>query len=453
MIITTKPLKTKLKETNNPLEDFRQINSESNIHVKEVIFVRYIGIDSSIKIYIDNLLNIDQYFSKTSLTSYIRLSRLEKISNSDKIRRLSSIWDDWQTTVDEAHDPHSLMKAFLCTPFDSDTLEWTKKLAFKQVLLLYQETHPNFNQTSLKNFAVKFLNWIEIYLPKLFKPNINTGISPKVIFVGDIKHHELLFLYFLSRLGCDICYMNPKEDILNLYPEIERYSTLFKGSTLYPAEIIIPEYSPAQNVQPPAQVSLSLPSTKEYSYEQLAGLSNSVVMIKVYDNHENQHIISYGSGVVIHSSGYILTNLHVVTGGSLFSVIFENETKEYITSDLIKYHQEFDLAIIRVDKNCSPLTVKTEGDLVRGQKIVAIGSPLGLFNSISDGIVSGFRDINGIKMIQFTAPISNGSSGGALLDMFGRLVGLNTAGFDKGQNINLAVPFQIINEFAANFIE
>ena len=62
MIITTKPLKTKLKETNNPLEDFKQINTECNSHVKEVIFVRYIGIDSTIKIYIDNLLNLDQFF-------------------------------------------------------------------------------------------------------------------------------------------------------------------------------------------------------------------------------------------------------------------------------------------------------------------------------------------------------------------------------------------------------
>ena len=91
--------------------------------------------------------------------------------------------------------------------------------------------------------------------------------------------------------------------------------------------------------------------------------------------------------------------------------------------------------------------------LVRGQKVVAIGSPLGLFNSISDGIVSGFREINGIPMIQFTAPISSGSSGGALLDMYGRLVGLITAGFDKGQNLNLAVPSEKIYPFAENFIE
>ncbi|WP_249661787.1 S1 family peptidase, partial [Lysinibacillus fusiformis] len=93
---------------------------------------------------------------------------------------------------------------------------------------------------------------------------------------------------------------------------------------------------------------------------------------------------------------------------------------------------------MKVDRTSLPLPVKIEGQLVRGQKIVAIGSPLGLFNSVSDGIVSGFRDLRKMSMIQFTAAISNGSSGGALLDMHGRLVGLITAGFDLTQNLNLA---------------
>ena len=67
-------------------------------------------------------------------------------------------------------------------------------------------------------------------------------------------------------------------------------------------------------------------------------------MIKVYDN-ENK-VVCYGSGVVIHSKGYILTNLHVVQGGHLFSVLYENETEEYVTDHFIKYHQQFDLAFL-----------------------------------------------------------------------------------------------------------
>lgn len=471
MIVSTKPLKIKLKDTNNPLQDFQQINTTRNQNIcsKEVLFIRYIGINNNIKTYLEDIINMDHYFSsRTSTIPYLRLQGLEMISDLEDIKRLSGIWDKWYSKTGNSLDPYSLYEASLGMPLGNDTLEWTKKIAFRYTLLLYQETHPNFNQTSLKNFAVKFLNWVEIYLPKLFYPQITTGISPKVFFIGDIKHQELLFLYFLSRLGCDICYMNPKEDIINLYPELEKYSTLYKGNTLYPHKFKIPDCLPNPNSNQTSMVSrtvttspVKIPNTpeqssslnllQEYSYEKLAGFSNSVVMIKVYDNPD--HILGYGSGVVIHSKGHILTNFHVVAGGKLFSVVFENETEEYFTDDLIKYHQTYDLAIIRVDRICSPLTVKTNGNLVRGQKIVAIGSPLGLFNSVSDGIVSGFREINEIPMIQFTAPISNGSSGGALLDMFGRLVGLITAGFDRGQNINLAVPCEIIYQFAVNFIE
>lgn len=462
MIVRTKPLKIKLKQTQNPLEDFMRLKHHAAN--QEILFARYIGIPNSTETYIENILKIDQYFSSTTATApYLRLHGLEPISNKNNINRLSTIWDSWKDIINNPiTDPNSLYQTPLCTQLDNETLEWTKKNTFVKILSMYKMANPNSNATLQKNFVIKFSYWIEVYLPKLFKPS---GISPKVIFIGDIKHHELLFLYFLSRLGCDICYMNPKEDIVNLYPDVETYSTLYKCSTLYSGNITIPEFTPAPNLEhtsmPPTPNTISQskptkqhqsrPQAEEFSYEQLAGLSNSVVMIKVYD--EENTILCGGSGVVIHSSGYILTNLHVVAGGHYYSVLYENETEEHFTDKLIKYHQLYDLAIIRVDKNCSPLTIKTDDHLVRGQKVVAIGSPLGLFNSISDGIVSGFREINGIPMIQFTAPISSGSSGGALLDMYGRLVGLITAGFDKGQNLNLAVPSEKIYPFAENFIE
>ena len=465
MIVRTKPLKIKLKQTQNPLEDFMHINHyAANM---EVLFVRYIGIPDSIELYNDSIVKLDQYFSSNISTApYLRLNGLNPISNKNDINRLSTIWDSWQDLVNNSiTDPYSLYQTPLDTQLDNETLEWTKRIAFIKILSIYKETYPNSNATVFKNFVIKFLHWMECYLPKLFK---STTVSPKVVFIRDVKHHEVLFLYFLSRLGCDICYMNPKEDIVNLYPDIESYSTLYKCSILYSDNITIPEFTPAPNLEyapvssTPDTISQSKifkhtkqhqsqPQAEEFSYEQLASLSNSVVMIKVYNNENT--ILCGGSGVVIHSGGYILTNLHVVAGGQYYSVLYENETEEYFTDKLIKYHQLYDLAIIRVDKNCSPLTVKTDDYLVRGQKVVAIGSPLGLFNSISDGIVSGFRELNDIPMVQFTAPISNGSSGGALLDMYGRLVGLITAGFDKGQNLNLAVPSEKIFQFAENFIE
>lgn len=189
---------------------------------------------------------------------------------------------------------------------------------------------------------------------------------------------------------------------------------------------------------------------RELSYEALAKLSTSIVMIEV----KNQLGESYasGSGVVIHEAGFILTNFHVVRGGALFGVKFENDDQIYVTNRVIKYHADYDLAIIKVERSCKPLPLFKGAQVVRGQKVVAIGSPLGLFNSISDGIISGFREFEFMRMIQFTAPTSHGSSGGALLNLYGELIGICTAGYDEGQNLNLAVDYETIQRFAGNYL-
>jgi len=173
-------------------------------------------------------------------------------------------------------------------------------------------------------------------------------------------------------------------------------------------------------------------------------------MIGVFDSDGG--CLKTGSGVVISERGFILTTFQVVSGGAYYAVHFENDNEDYYTDKLTECHTVHDLAIIRVDKRCRPIRILQQGRLSRGQKIVAIGSPLGLFNTFSDGIISGFRQIEDTNMIQFTAPISSGSSGGALMDMHGRLIGVITAGLDTGQNLNLAVDFNTIYNFAKPFV-
>ena len=191
---------------------------------------------------------------------------------------------------------------------------------------------------------------------------------------------------------------------------------------------------------------------KELDFEQIAKMASSVVMISVYNNSEN--CIKTGSGVMINKDGYILTNYHVISGGSYYTVNIEGENNVYTTNEIIKYNNYTDLSLIRIDRQLNPINVYNEkNELSRGQKVVAIGSPLGLFNSVSDGIISGFRNIDNVNMIQFTAPISHGSSGGALLNLYGELIGISTAGFDDGQNINLAVDYKTILNFIKGFIK
>ena len=175
-------------------------------------------------------------------------------------------------------------------------------------------------------------------------------------------------------------------------------------------------------------------------------------MIAVHDRKGD--IIGLGSGIMIGKEGYILTNNHVARGGAYYSVHIENDDNTYMTDEVIKYHPLYDLAVIRIEKRLDPIPVyKGQKELVRGQKVVAIGSPLGLFNSVSDGIISGFREVkDGVVMIQFTAPISSGSSGGAVLNLYGEVIGISTAGIVEGQNINLAMDYKYINQFIKGFV-
>lgn len=190
---------------------------------------------------------------------------------------------------------------------------------------------------------------------------------------------------------------------------------------------------------------------RELEFEELALLASSVVMIAIHDR--TGEVVGTGSGIMIGRDGYILTNNHVASGGMYYSVKIEDDDTIYKTEEVIKYNPVLDLAVIRIQRRLQPIPVYRGGKkLVRGQKVVAIGSPLGMFNSVSDGIISGFRNIDNVDMIQFTAPTSHGSSGGAVLNMYGEVIGISTAGMDRGQNINLAVGYECINNFIRGFV-
>src|SRR5215472_1036049 len=111
-----------------------------------------------------------------------------------------------------------------------------------------------------------------------------------------------------------------------------------------------------------------------------------------------------------------------------------------------------DIAVIKVSgKNLPVLTMADSSNLAAGDHVVAIGSPLGLENSVSDGIISGFRkDASGRSWVQTTAPTSHGNSGGPLLTMNEKVVGVITMKLKEGENLNFAVPSQAISTLLPN---
>lgn len=85
------------------------------------------------------------------------------------------------------------------------------------------------------------------------------------------------------------------------------------------------------------------------------------------------------------------------------------------------------------------VTLGSSLDLAVGERVIAIGSPQGLENSVSDGILSAIREVDSVRYLQITAPISPGSSGGPVLNSTGQMIGVATFQFKKGQNLNFAV--------------
>jgi S1-C subfamily serine protease len=104
--------------------------------------------------------------------------------------------------------------------------------------------------------------------------------------------------------------------------------------------------------------------------------------------------------------------------------------------------------VLEVNSIGEPIISLTDGSNLRvGQRILAIGNPLGLERTVSDGLISATRDSGGFQTIQITAPVSEGSSGGPLLNMQGSVIGITYATYEEGQNLNLAIGIKTIKWF------
>jgi VWFA-related protein len=147
------------------------------------------------------------------------------------------------------------------------------------------------------------------------------------------------------------------------------------------------------------------------------------------------------SGVLVSADGFVVTNAHVVEGCRSISATRISGASRRSTEAVLKYY----------DKKSDTAVLKAEGqgfeffDLPArtarvGERVYAIGNPRGLEQSISEGIVSGLREEDGISWIQHSAPISPGSSGGALISSRGELLGINSWFVREAQGLNFAVP-------------
>ncbi len=182
---------------------------------------------------------------------------------------------------------------------------------------------------------------------------------------------------------------------------------------------------------------------KRLSAEEIyAKCSSAVFYIEVYDS--DGWITKTGSGFFINRSGMAVTNYHVISGAAGLDV-YTTDGEWYDVAGVYDYSVEEDWAIIQVEgTGFNYLRICSE-EPAGGATVYTIGSPLGLQNTIAQGLISNpARWDNGVKYIQTSAAISHGSSGGALVDKYGEVIGVTSATYEDGQNLNLALPMSYV---------
>jgi S1-C subfamily serine protease len=194
----------------------------------------------------------------------------------------------------------------------------------------------------------------------------------------------------------------------------------------------------ASNRQPLPSRMVSAQSTTREIYDQN---KSAVVLLLAYDSSGMPSCI--GSGFYFETNK-IATNFHVVEGASriAFRVIGSEDMHE--VKRVASVSKALDLAILEVEQEHRPVKIASIEKVGVGDKVVAIGNPRGLEGSVSEGIVSAIRGSEDVKILQITAPISPGSSGGPLFSQMGEVIGVTTATLTDSQSLNFAVPSALL---------
>ena len=199
----------------------------------------------------------------------------------------------------------------------------------------------------------------------------------------------------------------------------------------------------SQSSRTPGASSSAAASGPRNAEQVFAEVSPGIVRVRALDDQGQP--IKQGSGVTI-GSGRVITNCHVTSGASRVIVLSGRET--YSASVRVA-DEQLDLCSLDVSGFDAPAATIGSMDTVRtGQRVFAIGAPLGLDLTISEGIVSSLREMPQGKVIQTSAPVSPGSSGGGLFDTQARLIGVVTFQTRSGQNLNFAVPADWISQMS-----
>ena len=176
----------------------------------------------------------------------------------------------------------------------------------------------------------------------------------------------------------------------------------------------------------------------------------STVLLVMED--ANGQPLSLGSGFFVRD-GQVATNLHVVKGASRGYAKLVGQKTKYDIEGITAVDAERDLVILRISVPGAQVILLGDSDVVQvGSPIYAVGNPRGLEGTFSQGIISSIRNVGADKLLQLTAPISPGSSGGPVLNDKGQVIGVSVATFSGGQNLNFAIPSNYLKKLMEQIV-
>lgn len=242
-------------------------------------------------------------------------------------------------------------------------------------------------------------------------------------------------------LGSAYAFSNGKTLALDVPPKV------VEGSTYVPLRFVSEAFGALVNWD---SSTSTIKITHDYAYDrktiaQIATMGTSIFLIESYD--DRNELSGTGSGFLVDDFGTVVTNYHVIRDAKTLRLL-DTRQMAYNVAQVLYTDPVRDLALLTVNEpmNLSKLALGDSDALQIGDDIVAIGSPKGLQNTVSNGIVSGFRNFDGQALVQITAPITFGSSGGALFDMYGNVVGVTSSGIDAHGNLNFAIPINDVKK-------
>ncbi|SEO80415.1 trypsin-like peptidase domain-containing protein [Paenibacillus sp. OV219] len=284
--------------------------------------------------------------------------------------------------------------------------------------------------------ASKFPNQVQLILGQdvAFKDTIPIKLSARPKSIAGVTYVPLRFIgqsfnYTIETQGHTIFLMSPPTNT----PVVDAS---------------VSSHDPTTNSTPSTPTTTpTIPSSTDLTVEQIGTYADRVVYLETV-GHDGKPLAS-GSGIIVGSEGEILTNAHVVEDASSVKVVLSNGQSS-LTTTYITYDKSRDLVLLKFYAlhNLPTVKIGDSSKLNLGQSVVAIGSPLGFKNTLTSGVVSQpSRTVDGQNFIQISTPIDHGSSGGALFNMQGELVGVTSALVESSADINLAIPSNDVKNF------